>query len=314
MKDKKGLTLLELLIVIGIIAVLGGVMLTQFSGSTDSALAAACMNNMRTLCNAVLADASKEGYYPSAGSYQYLEENSTARSWWHGWIGGDKGDNPVSCYHADGGDGCDDDQQYAITHGSIWKAITGQRSAYICPAHTKYCKQNSKKVNGLMPSWSYAMNSYFGWNLRTAADITGGRRSYGSGSLTFMYSTSPKDRKRPVERVLLFGEIPYVETGVQTPEWSAGAGEENDSILQYTPSGDENQKANKGATGNGEIIGFNHKTGNDYSAHVAFADGHCSKIVMPRGATEDNLKELTTWLCTGAEYTLSGGKFEVVSE
>ena len=49
MKDKKGFTLLELLIVIGIIAVLGGVMLAQFSGSTDSALAATCMNNMRTL-------------------------------------------------------------------------------------------------------------------------------------------------------------------------------------------------------------------------------------------------------------------------
>ena len=40
MNHKKGFSLVELLIVIGIIAVLGGVMLTQFSGSTDSALAA----------------------------------------------------------------------------------------------------------------------------------------------------------------------------------------------------------------------------------------------------------------------------------
>ena len=70
MKDKQGFTLLELLIVIGIIAVLGGVMLAQFSGSTDSALAATCMNNMRTLCNAVMADGSRESRYPSAGPYR----------------------------------------------------------------------------------------------------------------------------------------------------------------------------------------------------------------------------------------------------
>ena len=314
MKNKKGLTLLELLIVIGIIAVLAGVMLTQFSGSTDSALAAACMNNMRTLCNAVLADASKEGYYPSAGSYQYLEENSTVRSWWQGWVGYDKGGNRVSCYHTDGGEGCDDDQQYAIQHGSIWGAISGQRGAYVCPAHTKYCKQNSKKVGGLVPSWSYAMNSYFGWNLRTAADITAGRRSYGSSSFKFWYTANPKERKRPVERVLLFGEIPYVVNDVQTPEWSGKAGEENDSVLQYPPSGDESQKANKAASGSGEMIGFNHKSGNDYSAHIAFADGHCAKLVLPRGATAENIKELTAWLCTGVECTLSGGKYEAVNE
>ena len=72
MKEKKGFSLVELLIVIGIIAVLGGVMLTQFSGSTESALATNCLNNMRSLCNAVLAEASQENFYPAAGPYQYL--------------------------------------------------------------------------------------------------------------------------------------------------------------------------------------------------------------------------------------------------
>ena len=308
MKNKKGFTLLELLIVIGIIAVLGGVMLSQFSSSTDSALAATCMNNMRMLCNAVVAEASRESYYPSAGPYQYREENASAVSWWQGWVGHSKGDQKVSCYH----DGSDDGeaQHYAITNGTIWHAIGGASGAYLCPAHTKYCKQQKKPT----PSWSYVMNSDFGWDLRTAADVTGGLRGYGSGSFTFRYNSSPTSRKRPVEKVLLFAEIPYVDNGVQRPEWSTAAGKENDAILQYPPDGDENQKANKASDGAGEIIGFNHRSGKHYSAHVAFADGHCAKLVLPREASEDNIKDLTTWLCTGVEYMFNGSKYEKVSE
>ena len=119
MNHKKGFSLVELLIVIGIIAVLGGVMLTQFSGSTDSALAASCMNNMRTLCNAVLADASMRSYYPSAGPYQYYKENSTEKDWFQGWIGHSRGEATVSCYYSDDGE----QQHYAITNGTIWRTI-----------------------------------------------------------------------------------------------------------------------------------------------------------------------------------------------
>ena len=314
MKEKRGLTLLELLIVIGIIAVLGGVMLTQFSGSTDSALAATCLNNMRTLCNAVMADGAREGRYPSAGPYRYFKEGQDEeeeKPWRQGWIGSaaTKGNEKVSCYH-DGGDK-GEAQYHAITNGSIWRTMSGQAGAYVCPAHTKYCKQ--KKYP--MPSWSYAMNSYFGWdNGSVAADVEIGRRSYGNGYASFSYSSKPKSRKRPLEKVLLFAEIPYAENGVQKPECSTAAGKENDAILQYSPASDENKRANKAGDGAGEIIGFNHKSGKNYSAHVAFADGHCVKLLLPVDASEDNLKELTTWLCTGVEYTFNGGKYEKVSE
>ena len=310
MKNKQGFSLLELLIVIGIIAILGGIMLTQFSGSTDSALAATCMNNMRTLCNAVMADGSREGLYPSAGPYKYYTEgsddNDEKTKLRQGWIGYSKGDQKVSCYH----DGSDDGeaQHYAITNGTIWRIMGGRQGAYVCPAHTKYCKQKKKP----MPSWSYAMNSYFGWDYGVAADVDSGRRSFGSGYVDFRY-TSGK-RQRPLEKVLLFAEIPYVENGVQHPEWSTAAEKENDAILQYPPASDEKKRANKASDGTGEIIGFNHKSGKNYSAHVAFADGHCVKLLLPVDASEDNLKELTTWLCTGVEYTFNGGKYEKVSE
>ena len=314
MKRKEGFTLLEMLVVIGIIAILGGVMLAQFSGSTESALATSCMNNMRTLCNAVQADGSKESYYPSAGPYQYLYLNQTtgkkSEPWFQGWIGHAKGESKVSCYTSSGAD-VDSDQHYAITNGTVWRGMSGNYSAYVCPSHVKYCKRGKLPS----PAWSYVMNSYFGWDRgKTEGSIELGRRAYGGGFFTFKYKSSPTSRKRPLEKVLLFAEIPYAENGVQKPNYSTSASENNDSILQYAADSNEDTKYDKTGSSSGEVIGFNHKTGNNYSAHVAFADGHCAKLMMPIRADEGNLRELTTWLCTGQEYTFNGTRYESVSE
>lgn len=308
MKSKDGFSLIELLIVIGIIAVLGGVMLTQFSGSTDSAMAAKCMNNMRTLCNAVMAEGSKESYYPSAGPYRYLEIGSTKPYWYQGWIGQTKGaENSGSSYHSDEGE----NQHYAITNGTIWRTVGGSRSAYVCPAHEKFCKRGKTPT----PAWTYVMNSYFGWDNGTpAGDVELGRRGYGGGFFTFRYSTAPKSRSRPLEKVLLFAEMPFANNGVQRTSFSTSADTANDAILQYQADSSEVVKADKCAKSGGECIGFNHKSGKNYSAHVAFADGHCAKLMLPTDANEDNLISLTTWLCTGQEYTFNGSQYQKVTE
>lgn len=312
MKQKKGFSLVELLIVIGIIAVLGGVMLTQFSGSTESALAASCLNNMRSLCNAVISEATQEGHYPSAGPYQYLVTDSGSVDyaktlWRQGWIGQAEGNTIVSCYY----DSSDDQaQHYAITNGTLWRAVGGNRSTYVCPAHVKMCK----KKRLASPAWSYAMNSYFGWDCSKGAGYNGLCRKYGEGDFNFRYSSGASNRSRPPDRVLLFGEIPFAENGVQQPEFSTAAASENDMILEFANAEGGVQRANRASTGAGEAIGFNHKSGNDYSAHVAFADGHCVKLMLPRGGSEDNLVSLTTWLCTGQEYTFNGAQYEKVAE
>ena len=306
-KRNAGFTLLELLIVIGIIAILGGVMLAQFSGSTESAMSAVCMNNLRTLCNAAMANGTKESYYPAAGPYQYIDMDDNAqRKWEQGWIGHAKGDELVSCYHASSDEG--ESQHYAITNGTVWRTIGGKLSAYVCPLHRKLCSK--KKVT---PSWSYVVNSYFGWWTRVAAERMAGRRSYGGGSFPVKYSSAPKSRDRPIERVLLFAELPFAENGVQEVEMSTSAGKANDMVLNYRPTGDENKTYNY-STGGDEAIGFNHRAGKTFGAHVAFADGHCVRLSLPVGAGEDNLKDLTTWLCTGLEYTFNGSRYEKVSE
>lgn len=316
MKQKKGFSLVELLIVIGIIAVLGGVMLTQFSSSTESALATNCLNNMRSLCNAVLAEATKTGYYPPAGPYEFIDTDRYSKDynrtrWCQGWIGNDMSDQAVSCYHDASDDGMP--QYTAITNGSIWRVMKGGRGAYTCPAHTKYCKRNNRPT----PSWSYAMNSYFGWHFaKSYAGLTGGRRKFGAGEFTFKYTSRPKERKRSAERVLLFAEIPFVEiANMQDPEYSTGATSFNDGILQYENDDNGEEKYNRPSNnGDSESIGFNHKSGQDYSAHVAFADGHCAKLVLPRKSSQANLIELTKWLCTGQEYTFNGASYEKVEE
>lgn len=310
MKRKKGFSLIELLIVIGIIAVLGGVMLTQFSSSTESALATSCLNNMRSLCNGVLAQASKDSFYPAAGSYKYLELNQGSEDFnkeldHPGWIDAVS----VSCYH----DGSDDgeSQRNAIEKGSIWRAMGGARSAYVCPSHIKSCTRGNKPT----PKWSYAMNGYFGWNCgKRYAGGNGGSRSYGSGSMSFKFSSSIL--KRSADKVLLFAEIPFVQNIGQEPEFETSANTLNDPILQFA-AGDGDAKYNKSAEQGGaapEAIGFNHKSGNDYSAHVAFADGHCVKLLLPRDCNEDDLRSLTSWLCSGQDYTFNGSRYEKVEE
>lgn len=312
MKTKKGFSLVELLIVIGIIAVLGGVMLTQFSSSTESALATSCLNNMRSLCNAVLAQGSKDSYYPGAGPYKYLELNQASEDFnkelvKSGWVG----TMPmVSCYHEASDDGSA--QKDAIEKGGLWKSMKGSRSAYVCPSHTKYCKRNNKPT----PRWSYAMNSYFGWDcVKAFAGAQGGLRKYGSGAFSFKFSSSTL--KRTADKVLLFAEIPFMPNGVQDPEFETGASSANDGVLQYAADGGD-EKYNKSAEQGGvapEAIGFNHKSGQNYSAHVAFADGHCVKLMLPRGnISEEDLQRLTSWLCTGHEYTFDGSCYEKVDE
>ena len=161
------------------------------------------------------------------------------------------------------------------------------------------------------------MNSYFGWDYggKESAGVSGYRRWYGSGQMSFSYSSKPYKRSRPAEKILLFAEIPYVQVrGLQTPDVMTSADASNDMVLQYANDTDANAKANKAANGVAEAIGFNHKVGNDYSAHISFADGHCEKLMMPRGGNEEMLISLTTWLCTGQEYTFNGNVYEKVSE
>ena len=141
---KKGFTLVELLVVIGILGILSGVLITSLGGVGENAKTVKCASNMKSLASAVNS-ASVAGGYPFAQSALYFQVSGGSSLGVNygvhkGWISGiDRNVSyPVSsefsitpAHYDDSAD----DVQYAVTNGAIWNVVGKTRDVYICPAH-----------------------------------------------------------------------------------------------------------------------------------------------------------------------------------
>ena len=290
---KKAFTLVELLVVIGIIAVLAGIMMVSMGGGSEAARAAQCLTNMRGLANAAVTYAASSSYYPLAGSVtwskidesQGIGKGKTVYYEMTGWLSWySQNQFPSGSYqapeypsaYASGSTVSSAEQQqrdFAISNGTLRASLAGSRDLLLCPDHKLQLKANA-------PFFSYVMNEYFKWN------DTGKARSeqFRGRSANEKYA----------DRRLLFAEI----------NWKGYAGEPNlspgnegtDQVLQYSK---------------GEYIGFNHKKGKEKVAHVAFADGHTEQLLLPKGGMDESaLKELTKLLCEGKDVAFNGSQYE----
>lgn len=309
---KKGFTLIELIVVIGIIGILAGVLFSSFGGATDSARAAQCLSNMRGLAQAANAYGMKSSYFPLAGSRESVDINpdgdkvSTVYKPQYGWISwldagayDDGHGNRTASGHRSGnicpfyGTGSTKDDTYAITNGTLWIACAQNRKLYTCPEHVRYRARKHKPT----PLWSYVMNSKFGY------DYSMGSRAIATDqSLGIWYTGLSRS-----DRVLLFAELPTVdpETGSDVDDGNEYAA---DCTLQY--KGTVNGKSYKTSewSGPAESIGFPHRNGKrGYCGHVAFADGHCEKLLYSNKGL--SIDKLTTILCEGLDvaYTPANG-------
>lgn len=299
---KKAFTLVEILVVIGILGVVMATLMFYIGGNTEAAHAVKCKTNLKNLANAVSSAGITIGddvCFPLAGSVEvwgserdnsgkFIKAYSEAPGWISWNSDGAYKSNPtdhmsskgwfISAYNQD-----PKVREYCITNGVLYKYVKNHE-AYLCPAHIK--KMSNKK----RPMWSYVMNGYFGY------DTTEGEKGFKkaprkAASNIYAHST------------LLFAELQWEDGIGETPSFSASSGFENDCTLQY--------KAEHGA----EIIGFNHKVGNDIVAHVVFADCHVDTIRYPReGMSQNELKELTKLLCTGKDYEIRDGKVSDITE
>lgn len=295
---KKAFTLVELLIVIGILGVLMGVILSQFGGATESSRLAVCQSNMRNLAQACQSYAMSEGYYPRAATSEYITMNNDGEmryGIYSGWIGRTNdhdnrkekeshiSGNNISCYASN------EDARAAITNGTLFASMSHDFKGYVCPSHSR---SSLVKSSNLTPCFSYAMNAYFGYDSSNGSEATVsyGDRGCNYGSL------------KRADRRLLFAEIPF--TSAQSAKVGTAYDPELDCVLKY----------NDGESGSPEAIGFNHKSGKLTIAHVVYADCHTARISMPKGAGDGDLRELTEWLCKGYDVVYVGGKYEKVDD
>ena len=322
---KKAFTLVELIVVIGIIGVLAGVLFASFGSGTDAARAAKCLANMRNLAQATISCAANgksvndnsSHYFPLAGSRAEMDVSGDNVVYnedvgWISWLSmndeygtrGEKGSNTkgskgfialenVSAYSKSG---IDEKAAFAIKNGAIWEAVNGNREVYVCPDHARVAGKKGLTVN-----WSYVMSAYFGYDWSNGSKATG---IVGQSKDRVSLNSSRLDR------TLLFAELPFNDHdfgGAQIDtSFDTAADTSNDCVLQYKASGIDGETFNKQWAGTAESIAFNHKSGKRWCAHVAFADGHTEKLLLPNGGGGLNREQLTALLC--GDDDRGGGK------
>jgi len=310
---RAGFTLVELLVVIGIIGILSGILLVSLSGGTESARAARCLSNMRNLAAACQTYGAETGRYPHAGSIEWMRVDESAgisrvksvygeEAGWISWNSKNAYRNKPTSHQSSSAwftsmySDDEDAARHALTNGVLWKYVSGNSQTYVCPLH-------AKKMAQTPPHWSYLMNAYFGWDTSEGSDSEGqnfGHVAYG--------------HLAKADKVLLFSEVPFTDyAGSWKPE-GAGSGTDCDCVLQFdtgvsTSTGSVGQ--NSEGSGKSECIGFNHKSGKMTFANVVFADGHVEKLRLPKsGMNDGQLRELTAWLCTGTDVSFDGKQYQ----
>ena len=321
---RKAFSLVELLVVIGIIGILAGIMLTSFSGGTESARAAKCLNNMRSLAMGVINEASRNkwGYMPSAGTWVEMDNSDEKKTYvehvgWISWLsmngeyggnGRPRPNNFVAVPNA--GAYCEDDKKaiFAVTNGALWQAVGRSSDVYKCPCHQIQTVKKGAKLR-----WSYVMNAYFGY------DWSDGSKAIYTEIEGMTLPIKPITSKsvRP-DRRLLFAELPIYGTGDLIDEGGKSAnasypsegGTATDCVLQY-----KGYEFNKKWSGAAESIAFNHKAGkNGWCAHVVFADGHTEKLLKPKESGGGvNAEQLTALLCAGKDIGVKGSVYTWVN-
>lgn len=297
---KRAFTLVELLIVIGIIGTLMATLIHYAWGGTEAARAAQCKANLKNLANAVgNAVAADTTYhrYPLAGSIEHVNfggfdsgnaGSNRTYSEQKGWISwnsnGAYKNNPknhvanqgwfTSTYNNDR-----ETREYCLTNGALWSVISASAETYRCPNHTRVMKEAN-------PNWSYVMNAWFGWD-----------ETMGQGTRQFLGRTADGMR---ADKRLLFAELQWTDYTGEKPEANASSGTRCDCTLQYKGCGGKAEP---------EVIGFNHKSGRDVVAHVVYADGHVDEIAWRDG---QDLQELTKWLCEAKDvaFDSASGKYQ----
>src|SRR2546430_782000 len=142
----RGFTLVELLVVIGIIALLIAIMLPALRGAREQAVRLVCMNNQRQLVNAWCMYANEfKGYmplgYPDGGG-STLMANYAIDVKFIPWVIGDQRETGAAKYVVWGRNSGPD---WLIRAGSIYRYLRDVR-VYRCPEHDPHYGTNEINI------------------------------------------------------------------------------------------------------------------------------------------------------------------------
>jgi prepilin-type N-terminal cleavage/methylation domain-containing protein/prepilin-type processing-associated H-X9-DG protein len=155
-RTPKAFTLIEMLVVIGVIAALAMFLLPAFNRAREQARNVRCVANLKNLHTAAMNRAADDARLPAAGSYWYQGSDG---GWYHcrGWAAWNNwpqfpNDGPFSTKPGDGtysyrgasGTAC-------ITNGSLYGYVKS-KDVYLCPTHL----MNTRYKDAVR---SYAMNA-----------------------------------------------------------------------------------------------------------------------------------------------------------
>jgi len=274
---KRGFTLLEMLVVIGIISVLATLLVPRFSAISENARSLRCKSKLKTLGAAALTYNTMYGQMPFAndGKAKWLNDSGNLQyRLGRGWVcGGEPGKNYPEfsdslkesretssditlvdpLYYGENG-------YTSITNGSLW-SLVGNADAYLCETF-------KKGVTVKDPRRSYVMNRLFGL-------VDGGKYVNLQG--------------REVGR--LYPDIPE-----QKNAWNSEEYAQDSKTLLFAEMELTGKSGRSGVVDFGENIGFLHKVGRRDAANVCFADGHVETLLKPSGG---GISAYVTWLCSG---------------
>lgn len=330
---KRAFTLVELLVVMGIIGILAGVLVASFGRTTEAARAAKCLANLRSLATAANAHNMSDGHYPLAGSVEIKMPFNRKVVYreipgWISWLScdgqygrsaagfaNDMSDDSVQYPQAHQtcdicpwyGTGDRKRDEWALANGALWSGVGRNRSLYVCPTH--------ERSYGRTPVFSYVMNAKFGF------DVSHGTKPAGVNEDAIPYGSIKKGR---ADRTILFAEVHMKDEDSfdsrskdkkKAKQNEKGNGPEYDAVLNYkaTVNG---KKYGTNWDGNPEQIGFPHLGPKGCRVgHVVFADGHVAKLTEATGrGGSANVFQLTAILCEGLDYAYEDGGYMAIRD